>query len=332
MATVSISLWMEQGSLNLPVGNIPFWGFAPFKGGIPTLPGPLIEAEVGDTVNISLHNQTIPVPVSLIFPGQEDVMTRKSSGNWRRVSPQYSCGTMISLTDFLEPGATGYIQYRFRAVKPGIYLYESGTNPEYQVQMGLYGAIVVRPGGHNRKTDRDYQTAYGAETGTKYDVEKILVLGELDSELHTALAQGSDYNMLNYKPDYWLINGRCCPDTVKSNCYPNMPNQPFGSLIQARAGERVLLRLLNAGFQNHTLHLGGLTGRVVAADGFPLISAEADASYQKASVTLASGQSMDIIIIPEYPGSYYLYARELNHIVNNDSFPGGMMTKMVVTA
>jgi FtsP/CotA-like multicopper oxidase with cupredoxin domain len=128
MATVSISLWVEQGSLNLPVGNIPLWGFAPFKGGIPTLPGPLIEAEVGDTVNISLHNQTIPVPVSLIFPGQEDVMAKKPAGNWHRVSPQYSGGTMISLTDFLEPGSTGYIQYRFRAAKPGIYLYESGTS------------------------------------------------------------------------------------------------------------------------------------------------------------------------------------------------------------
>jgi FtsP/CotA-like multicopper oxidase with cupredoxin domain len=163
-------------------------------------------------------------------------------------------------------------------------------------------------------------------------VEKILILGELDRGLHTALDQGSGYNMLNYQPDCWIINGRCCPDTVQNDYHPGFPSQPMGSLVQARAGDRVLLRLLNAGFQNHTLHLGGLTGRVVAADSFPLISADTDASYRKTSVTLASGQGMDLIIIPEYPGSYYLYARELNHIVNNDSFPGGMMTKMVITA
>ncbi len=35
--------------------------------------------------------------------------------------------------------------YTFTAAEPGTYIYESGTDPAKQVQMGLYGALVVRP-------------------------------------------------------------------------------------------------------------------------------------------------------------------------------------------
>ncbi len=35
--------------------------------------------------------------------------------------------------------------YSFVASKPGTYIYESGTNPEKQVRMGLFGALIVRP-------------------------------------------------------------------------------------------------------------------------------------------------------------------------------------------
>lgn len=98
------------------------------------------------------------------------------------------------------------------------------------------------------------------------------------------------------------------------------------------SGQKMLLRVVNAGFQNHTLHLGGLEGRVVAGDGFPLVSATLDASYLKTAITLGAGQSYDLIVTPQYPGEYYFYSGEYHHVVNDEQFPGGMMTKMEVVS
>ncbi|MFZ5634333.1 MAG: multicopper oxidase domain-containing protein [Bacillota bacterium] len=328
MALKTKNLWAKAGLLSFPGKTIPFWGFSSSARGTPKLPGPIIEATVGDKIRIRLRND-IGEPVSIIFPGQDGIRA-KFSDEWtfRPVQPRYSGGIIISLTDYLDAGTTKYIEYAFRVTKPGIYLYESGTNPEKQIQMGLYGIILVRPFGYNLPFHPNYMTAYGAGTGSNYDVEKVLVLGEIDSVMHNDVIPAVYYDMLKYKPDCWLINGRSFPDTLGSD---NNSSQPSGSGISCRVGQRVLLRVINAGYQNHTFYLGGLMGRVVAGDSFPLMTPEVDATYEKTGVTLGSGQSFDIVFTPAASGEFYLYDREYNHLVNNEQFPGGMMTRMQVS-
>ena len=41
----------------------------------------------------------------------------------------------------------GTVTYSFVADHPGTFLYESGTDPDVQVRMGLFGALIVRPSG-----------------------------------------------------------------------------------------------------------------------------------------------------------------------------------------
>ncbi len=357
MGTVMKFLWAKTGSLSLPGKTIPFWGFSTFQRD-PQVPGPIVEAKAGDKIIIGLFNSfynssPIQEPVSIIFPGQENVKVNELEHFWRRfmlyfytqndrylsrlalrgsvpVKPQYSEDLMVSLTNYLEP--TNYynlksIVYNFDAVNPGIYLYESGTNCEKQIQMGLYGVIVIRPIGYDTPGHPNYKTAYGVDTGSEYDVEKILVLGEFDSNMHNNVDSGYYDDMLKFKPDCWVINGRSYPDTLNED---NSSSQPYSSKISCRAGERVLLRIINAGFYTHTLYLGGLLGRVIAEDNFPLKQSGMDATYEKAGFTLGAGQSVDIIVTPTIPGEFYLYAREYNHLVNNEEFPGGMMTKLEV--
>src|SRR6202035_5971923 len=48
-----------------------------------------------------------------------------------------------NLTPSVAPGHVG--TYSFVASHPGTYLYESGTSPELQDQMGLIGTLIVRP-------------------------------------------------------------------------------------------------------------------------------------------------------------------------------------------
>lgn len=328
MALVTKNLWAKAGSLSLPGRTAPFWGFAGSAGAVPQIPGPLIQTTALDTLRIRLANN-LGEPASIIFPGQENVMARKlPGGTLRPVRPQYSDGKMISLTDYLDANTSDRIEYRFSTSKPGIYLYESGTNPEKQIQMGLYGVILVRPPGYNIPGHPNYKTAYGAGTDSRYNVEKIIIAGEIDSTMHDNVFPNVYYDMLKFKPHYWMINGRSFPDTLNND---DSSSQPYGSLINCRTGERVLLRIVNAGFQNHTIYFGGLTGRVVAEDSFPLRSPLMDATYEKTGVTTGSGQSFDVLIIPEAQGEFYIYDREYHHLVNNNQFPGGMMTKIIVS-
>jgi FtsP/CotA-like multicopper oxidase with cupredoxin domain len=49
-------------------------------------------------------------------------------------------GRVVSMTAETPPGGTQ--EYLFTGLKPGTFLYESGTHQAVQVQMGLYGAMT----------------------------------------------------------------------------------------------------------------------------------------------------------------------------------------------
>lgn len=337
MGVIRKNLWMKKGIISLAGKTIPFWGFSK-RHGKPQIPGPTIRAKVDDIIKIALLNgflnqDPIEEPISIIFPGQENVKVKKwpFGERYRPVQPQYDDEKLISYTNFVEPTIYDYpnaLLYRFKATRPGMFLYESGTNSEKQIQMGAYGAIIVKPKGYNRHSHPNYKTAYGANTRTEYDIEAGLVLGEIDSIMHENVTPNTYYDMLKFNPDYSIINGRVFPETLNNS---DNSSQPYRSQIFCKVGQRVLLRIINAGYQNHTLYFGGLHGRVVAEDSFPLVSSDMDATYEKTGITLGAGKSADIILIPTMPGEFYLYDRQYNHIVNNDQFPGGMMTRLNVS-
>jgi FtsP/CotA-like multicopper oxidase with cupredoxin domain len=337
MAIVTKYFWGKKAQLSLTGKPIPFWGLAPLFNSQAQVPGPIIESTVGDTIQVRLYNSfmnpaPIGEPISLTFPGQENVLVRQwPAGNSRLAQPQFADNKLISLTDFVESGdfyQFNALEYKFEATKPGIYLYESGTHAEKQIQMGMYGAILIRPIGYNTPDHSNFKTVYGADTRSRYDVEKILLLGDFDSVMHDTIVPNVYYDVLKFNPDFWVINGRCYPDTLNND---NNSSQPYGSQINCKAGDRVLLRIINPGFQNHTFYLGGFVGRVVAEDSFPLVRSGVDTTYEKTGISLGAGQSVDVIFTPSTPGEFYLYDREYNHLVNEDQFPGGMMTKLIVS-
>ena len=306
--TVNINLWAKTGSLSLPgAGTVPFWGFAGTAAGPAQLPGPLLEVPQGENVEISLTND-LTFGVSLVFPGQDFIPQPVKNPD----------GAFVSYNLETAPGSS--LIYSLTASRPGIFLYESGTAPEKQIQMGLYGAMVVRPPGFDPGNPATW-TAYGPGTGTEFDVEKILVISEVDTAIHQALASGDD--PAAYNPDYFLINGRSFPDTLNPD---DSGTQPYSGKITANSGQRVLLRIINAGFMNHNIRLQGIDIKVAAGDSRPLITPGLDKSYLKHTVTIGSGQSYDILFTAPAAGNYILYDRNLNCCVNGNNFPGGIMT------
>jgi hypothetical protein len=126
-----------DGYTTEPDGNAIYgWGFT--ATGSFQLPGPVLCANAGDIVDINLTN-TLPIATSIQFPGQENV----TAGGLPVGPVADAAGDLLSLVP--EAPAGGTVSYSFTATSAGTYLYESGSDPQLQVQMGLFGAIVIRP-------------------------------------------------------------------------------------------------------------------------------------------------------------------------------------------
>ena len=294
--SATFTLTTHEGTISLPDGNrVYMWGFS--AGGDPFQhPGPTLCVTEGDTVTIVLNNN-LSHDVSIIFPGQEGVLA-----NGVPSEPVFDGDG--NLTSFAPVAAAtgGAITYNFVASKPGTYLYESGTEPGIQVNMGLFGALVVRPAAHPNWAYNEIVVSGAMTYTTEFtpDEEFVLIFSEIDPVLHMAVEQGLPYNMNNYTPRYWNINGRSFPDTVAPNGAEWLPEQPYGSLIHINPYDEdihpypALIRYLSVGSENFPHHPHGNHSRIIARDGNVLIDADQrDLSYERFTVNLGPGQTVD---------------------------------------
>jgi FtsP/CotA-like multicopper oxidase with cupredoxin domain len=171
------------------------------------VPGPTMIVNEGATVTINLTNNlpTAAGNTSILFPGFQLTST----------CPNSTTNPQGLLTCEAAPGQT--VQYTFTASAPGTHAYYSGTQGDLQIEMGLYGAIIVLPGTTQAncangttltnlygKTDygtansvpgfpeQDFRLATSAYDHPKscYDREYLFQWAEMDTRIHRqALAQ-----------------------------------------------------------------------------------------------------------------------------------------------
>lgn len=301
-----INLWAKDGYLSTPDGNsIYFWGFSKDENLPAQLPGPNIVVKQGEEVTINLIN-TLSEPVSIALPGQYGV-----TSDGQPVKPQYSEGKLVSFVNFAAPGG-GKVSYAFTADRPGTYIYESGTNPHKQVSMGLYGGFVVHPADYDPNVNK---TAYGAGTDTEFDREYLIIVGEIDPSLHQAVADGKPYLISKHRSRYWTMNGRCAPDTMHMDNASYLIHQPYGSMVMAEPGERVLIRYICAANESFPLHPHGNHTRVIAMDGRLLRNGSMDRSSLHFTVVVRPGQTYDQIF--EWTGLGYTSDNPIPTILPN---------------
>ncbi|MBN2056824.1 multicopper oxidase domain-containing protein [bacterium] len=273
---------------------VTMWGYAldsSFSAGdgVPTSPGPVLTVPPGDSSLTLFLDNNLAVATSLMVMGQTTPHPRRLDD-----------GRARAFTAEIPAGNVTPAKYRWTGLRPGTYLYQSGSHPAVQVQMGLYGAAVV-----------DYLPgqAYDHPEGA-YDNEVVLLLSEIDPRLHAAVA-GGEYgpgravtSTIDYTPRYFLFNGQTFADA---------------SSIQAGVpGQRTLVRFLNAGLETHTPMLLGAAMTLIAEDGYP--RSHWTESY---SLLLPAGGTMDAVMQVDTAGYYTLIDRSLN--VRDDKRPGGMM-------
>ena len=305
-ATTTINLCALPGTATLTgAATVPIWGF-----GIPTAPGDCSTATAslpGPQLGVTLsatETTTVTFNITNALPAGHSI-TFEIPGITFGPGPADAApgATLIrSFTAPVSPSAPG------AANAAGTYLFESGGDGGRQQAMGLYGALIVRPS----TAGRAYESA-----ATAYDVEAPLVLSAIDPAFNNSADPGT-YNMYTYRATYWLINGKAYPDTT---------------VITAAAGKKVLLRYLNAGYDNTTMMLLGMHEHVVAKDAWPLSS-----TYDANAETIPAGATEDAIATVPAGGApsangFALFNRQL-HLTNGDqagtspSPPdgGGMLT------
>jgi FtsP/CotA-like multicopper oxidase with cupredoxin domain len=193
--------------------------------------------------------------------------------------------------------------YTFTAGHPGTYLYESGTDQGKQLDMGLIGTLVVRPSsGPAYAYDRIPGHAT-VDTAFNPDTEYVMLLSQTDPALHRAVQRGLAFDMRQYHPRYYFVNGRSFPDTIAPNGAPWLPAQPYSSLLQIQPKssdpgnafhDPALVRYLSAGPTSYPFHPHGNHGRVIARDGRQLVGPNGeDLSYEKYTAAIGPGQTAD---------------------------------------
>ena len=196
----TFTLQATSGYIITPDGNSVFmWGYTATNAF--QMPGPVLCVNQGATVTVTLNNN-LPEPVSIVFPGQQNV--------------QASGGQLGALTREALPGGT--VTYTFTATEPGTYLYESGTQPHKQVHMGLYGVLVVRP--------PDPTLAYN-DPSTRFSGEFLLVLHEIDPDLHRAVELGSRLIRPSGMTATGRLTGARCRTSSRTTFLVSFPASPM---------------------------------------------------------------------------------------------------------
>jgi hypothetical protein len=202
----------------------------------------------------------------------------------------------------------------------------------------------------NNKSGTPTLYAYNDGDGsTAYDVEYPIQIHGFDPNFHFVGMTFNPEPFTDMKDKYFLLNGRSYPDTVnpKPLQTPSADgtlhvSQPLPSIINIPVGGKALLRISDLDVTEYqTLASLGIPMHVIGVNARLLRDqAGNDMTYYSNSITLAGGESIDVILdasdTTKYPGpsaanpspTYYLYTPNLDHLSNDAENFGGLMTEV----
>lgn len=257
------------------------------------IPGPAISVTEGDFVRIVLHNQ-MKTPTSIQFHGL--IAPHSVSG-----IPRTGSGLVTPNESFI---------YQFVAKQAGTFWYHPQVVHPTQKQLGLYGAIIVNPKMRSRPYDQDITLIFSemrktphAGGGTAGGAGKS---GAAATPAHNyaAVAWTDGSHPPQVETDY-LINGKPAP---------NIP------AIELRKGQRVRVRLINAGQEAVPIQLGGHKMEIIAQNG----SDRLEPHVFRDTLTLNPSERIDFDFTADNPGVWSLASESAHQSTHKGKFPGGM--------
>ncbi len=290
------------------------------------VPGPELRVRVGDKVRVKFENRT----------------ELNHTIHWHGLYVPWRMDGVPYVTQMpVMPGQT--FIYEFEAEPYGTHFYHCHWGTLLHMQAGMYGAFIVEdPDDPIRKRfpyEREYTLIYSAHDTNFLRTELNAMLermkerrylmahGRFDSERFAVFDTKEDLQRAidgGYQPPY-ATNRRSRAEladpnwfTVNGASYPSTPN------IYIRSGETIRVRLINAGTEEHYLHLHGHDFRLVCNDGIPLAQPE----YMN-TVRLSPGKTNDIIIEGTNRGIWTFHDHDTRRVTNNGLYPGGNLLALV---
>lgn len=168
--TVEVELTAQEVVGQLATGTT--FNYFTFDGQVP---GPMIRVRIGDTVELTLTNDT-----SSTLAHSIDLHAVNGPGG----------GAVYTET---APGQS--TSFTFQALNPGVYVYHCATpSVAMHIANGMYGLIVVEPEGGLPEVDREFYVMQGEI----YTVEPYGAAGQVEF---------SHERMLDEDPEYFVFNG-----------------------------------------------------------------------------------------------------------------------------
>lgn len=218
------------------------------------VPGPVLRFTVGDTAHILVRNRLASETTSIHWHGL--------------LVPNSEDGVPLTTTPIIHPGESRH--FSFPLTHAGTYWYHSHS--DLQEQRGLYGAIVVLPREPRIAVDRDEVLLlsdwtnehpdevmrtlmrgsdwYSIRKGTAQSIVGAIRAGHLGDYLNREKARLPPMDVSDVAYDAFLVNGQ------------------RRVAIDAKPGERVRLRVINAGAATYFyLHAASGPLTIIAADG-----------------------------------------------------------------
>jgi nitrite reductase (NO-forming) len=168
--TVSVTLTIKELTAEIADGTT--YDFWTFDG---TVPGPLLRAMVGDTVELTLVN-----PPENKVSHNIDLHAVNGPGGGAAVTN-------------VAPGETK--TFTFQALNPGVYIYHCAFPPPmHHIAQGMYGGILIEPQGGLPPVDREFYAVQGEWYTT----------GALGAQGHQLF---SNDKAMAEQPEYFTFNG-----------------------------------------------------------------------------------------------------------------------------
>ena len=304
-------LCAAAGTKTLPDGTtVPIWGYALNDAttgcGAVQIPGPPLVVTDG-TLIINLQNN-LTEPTSIVIPGLPNPASVGPGPTWDDDSTGGRTSPAQRVRSFgAEAAAAGGTEsYSWSGVRPGSFIYHSGTHPQKQVYMGLYGAAT-----QDSAVGEAYAGVGASPQPVAYDNEVVLFYSEIDPDMNAAIAGGTHQTSIHYHPRWFLVNGE-----------PYVPGT--ADIDAGAAGERTLLRLFSAAGETHVPVLQGLTMTIHAEDGLQYnyqdgATVVAAAPREQYSVMMPPLKTKDAIVQAPTAGRYAVY--DGNGYMTNPSDP-----------
>ncbi|HEY4888279.1 MAG TPA: hypothetical protein VIJ58_06835, partial [Candidatus Dormibacteraeota bacterium] len=300
--SATCELWATTGTITFPGSAplvMPVWGFSTSSTpGTAAVPGPVLVANAGESIQITVHNALPAGPAGLAIPNRISIEVPASS----------------SQPDLSGVDRNNVRTYNFGSLPPGTYLYEAGPTPygARQVKMGLAGILIVRPSNFDGPTGCNCAYANGA--GAFVD-ESTLLLNEFDPAFNS---DPFNSDPVDFSPSEYTINGQAFD-----------PTHPGSGKINVVSGDVLLLHYANLSEHERGITIANERQTILADDSYVLTN-----PVDVATKWLNPGQVSDsfVTIDPSFPPYTHVPVYDAGlHLSNGaDSGLGGMFTYLDV--